>query len=123
MGQVYRGRIEASVRWRTSAGERSTPSAAKEYRALSDTLGSPTAISTSLLSIVRRWYWVSGLRVLLTAVRTLPHRMRLALEIHRWEMRVIRALGQEIGQNYLGTGVNSGKKKGTTEAVPLNPCP
>ena len=61
----------ASVRWRTPAGERSTPTAAKEYRALSDTLGSPTAISTSLPSIVRRWQWVSGLRALLTEGLTL----------------------------------------------------
>ena len=54
-----------------SAGERSTPTAAKEYRAPSDTLGSPTAISTSLSSIVRGWYWVSGLGALLTEGLTL----------------------------------------------------
>jgi hypothetical protein len=28
----------------------------------------------------------------------------------------------EAAENYLGIGANSGKKKGTTEAVPLNPC-
>jgi hypothetical protein len=48
-----------------SAGERSTPTAAKEYRALSDTLGSPTAISTSLSNC--SWVVLGlGLRALLT---------------------------------------------------------
>jgi len=53
-----------------SAGERSTPTAAKEYRALSDTLGSPTAISTSLSNC--SWVVLGlGLRALLTEGLTL----------------------------------------------------
>jgi hypothetical protein len=43
--------------------------------------------SPSLFRVLRRWYWNSALRVLLTELNNLPSRIRLALEIHAWELQ------------------------------------
>lgn len=42
--------------------------------------------SPVLFRVLRRWYWNSALRVLLTELNNLPSRMRWALEIHAWEL-------------------------------------
>jgi hypothetical protein len=42
--------------------------------------------SPVLFRVLRRWYWNSALRVLLTELNNLPSRMRWALQIHAWEL-------------------------------------
>jgi hypothetical protein len=42
--------------------------------------------SPFLFRVLRRWYWNSALRVLLTELNNLPSRIRWALEIHAWEL-------------------------------------
>jgi hypothetical protein len=42
--------------------------------------------SPVLFRVLRRWYWNSALRVLLTELNNLPNCMRWALQKHAWEL-------------------------------------